>query len=78
MRHVFKQGNNLVLEFWPNEMFTTPYLIHGNDLTINFVVNAASVAFPAFYVFKGSKRREDYIKLCRLKTCMAKQKKVGL
>lgn len=34
-------------------------------LIIIFFVNVAGVALFAFYIFKGSRMQEDYIKLCR-------------
>jgi len=44
-------------------------------LIINCVINVASVAFHAFYIFKGSRMWKGYIKLCRLETCMEMYKK---
>jgi len=31
--------------------------------------------FSTFYVFKGSKMQKNYVKLCKLGTCMGMQKK---
>jgi hypothetical protein len=44
-------------------------------LTINCVVNATFVTLITFYIFRGSRMQEDYIKLCKLGTYMAMQKK---
>jgi hypothetical protein len=43
-------------------------------LIVNCVVNA-TIAFPTFYIFMGSRMQKDYIKLCRPGTCMAMHKK---
>jgi len=40
-------------------------------LIINCVVNATGATPLTFYIFKGSRMWEDYIKLCRPRTCMA-------
>lgn len=44
-------------------------------LIVNCVVNASGAAFPTFYIFKGSRMQKNYIKLCKLGTCMVMQKK---
>jgi hypothetical protein len=46
-------------------------------LTINCVVNVARGVLLGFYIFKGEKLQDDYIKFCKLGTCMAMQKKHG-
>jgi hypothetical protein len=34
-------------------------------LTINYVENAIGGSLPTFYIFKGYRIKEDYIKHCR-------------
>jgi hypothetical protein len=58
-------------------MFTTPYQSLESGLTMNCVVNVARITLLSFYIFKVSRMWEDYIKLCKPKTCMAMQKKLG-
>ncbi len=50
----------------------------GEWLTINCVVNAIESVLPSFYIFKGERLRDDYIKLYKLNTCMAMQKKAWM
>jgi hypothetical protein len=47
-------------------------------LFVNCVVNATKATLFAFYIFRGSRMLEDYIKLCRLETCMAMLKKAWM
>ncbi len=44
-------------------------------LTINYVVNVAKATILAFYIFRISWMREDYIKLCKPRSSMAMKKK---
>jgi len=41
----------------------------------NYLVNAIGGSLPMFYIFKGYRIKEDYIKHCRGGTCMAMQRK---
>jgi hypothetical protein len=43
-------------------------------LTINCVVSVARGVLLGFYIFKGEKLQDDYIKFCKVGTCMAIQK----
>jgi hypothetical protein len=47
-------------------------------LTINCVVNVEGGVLPRFYIFKGERLQDDYIKFCKLGTCMAMQNKVSM
>ncbi len=47
-------------------------------LTINYDVNVVGVVLLAFYIFKGSRMKKDYIKLCTPRSCMAMQKKIWM
>jgi len=47
-------------------------------LIITYVVNVAKEAVPAFYIFKSSQMKEDYIKLYKTRSCMAMQNKVWM
>ncbi len=44
-------------------------------LTINCVVNDRKGVLLRFYIFKGERLRDDYIKFYKPSTCMATQKK---
>jgi hypothetical protein len=41
----------------------------------NCVVNVARGVLLVFYIFRSEKLKHDYIKLCKLSTCMAMKKK---
>jgi len=47
-------------------------------LTINCVVNATKSSLLRFYIFRGEKLKDDYIKHYRTRTCMAMQRKTWL
>ncbi len=47
-------------------------------LIVNYVVNAVGAPLLTFYIFKGLRMWEDYIKLCRPRTCMVMHKKVWM
>jgi len=47
-------------------------------LIVNYVINVVGAALITFYIFKGSRMWEDYIKLCRPRTCMAMHKKAWM
>jgi len=40
-------------------------------LTINCVVNVVRNILPGFYIFKKERIKDDYIKKCKLGSCMA-------
>jgi hypothetical protein len=46
-------------------------------LIVNYIVNVVGGVLLVFYIFKSEKPRHDYIKLCKLGTCMAMEKKDG-
>ncbi len=43
-------------------------------LTLNNEINATEGVLLGFYIFRGEKLRDDYIRLCKLGICMAMQK----
>jgi hypothetical protein len=43
-------------------------------LTINNEINATKGVLLGFYIFRGEKLRDDYIRLSKLGICMAMQK----
>jgi hypothetical protein len=47
-------------------------------LIVNCAVNAARGVLPSFYIFKGERLKDDYIRFCKLGTCMAMQKRVWM
>jgi hypothetical protein len=47
-------------------------------LIVNCVVNAAKSVIPGFYIFKGEKLRDDYIRFCKPCICMAMQKRTWM
>jgi hypothetical protein len=73
-----QQSNVKVLARWGSWDVYNTILNSHEWLIVNFVVNATNVAFPTFYIFIGSRMQKDYIKLCRLKTCMTMQKKTWM
>jgi len=44
-------------------------------LIINYVVNAIGGSLPRFYIFRGYRIKENYIKHCKEGTCMVMQRK---
>jgi hypothetical protein len=44
-------------------------------LIVNCVVNVVGGVLFGFYIFKGERLKDDYIKLCKLGICMAMPKK---
>jgi hypothetical protein len=44
----------------------------------NCVVNVIGGALPWFYIFKGEKLKDDYVKFCQLGTWMVMQKKAWM
>jgi hypothetical protein len=44
-------------------------------MIVNYAINAAGGVLPSFYIFKGERIGKDYIQQCKLKSCMAMQKK---
>jgi hypothetical protein len=46
-------------------------------LIINYEVNVARGVLIGFNIFRGERLRHDYIKLCKISTCMVMQKKHG-
>jgi len=47
-------------------------------IMVNYVVNATINYLPGFYIFKGGRIKDDYIKLCKVSTCMAMQTKTWM
>jgi hypothetical protein len=47
-------------------------------LIINCVVDVAQTSLPSWYIFRGKKFINDYIKHCKTRTCMAMQKKTQM
>jgi len=45
---------------------------------VNCVVNIIGDCLPCFYIFRGDRIRDDYIKLCKTSTCMAMQTKAWM
>jgi hypothetical protein len=45
---------------------------------VNFVVNVIGDYLTSFYIFKGERIKDDYIKLCKAGTCMAMQTKASM
>jgi hypothetical protein len=43
-------------------------------LIVHYVVNAARLVLPGFYIFKKEKMRDDYIKYCKARSCMVMQR----
>jgi hypothetical protein len=43
-------------------------------LIINYTINVAEGVPPNFYIFRGERLRDDYIRLYKLGSCMAMQK----
>jgi hypothetical protein len=46
-------------------------------LTTNYAINVVGGFLPGFYIFKGKRLKDDYIKLYKPNTCMVMQKKHG-
>jgi hypothetical protein len=44
-------------------------------LIVNYVVNVVVGILLGFYIFKGGRLRDDYIRLCKPYTCMVMQKR---
>jgi hypothetical protein len=47
-------------------------------LTINYVVNTIMTTLPGLYISKGERIQNDYIQLCKPRTCMAMQSKAWM
>jgi len=47
-------------------------------LTINYVVNTIMTTLPGLYISKGKRIQNDYVQLCKTKTCMAMQSKAWI
>jgi len=47
-------------------------------LTVNYVVNEVKTIMPRFYIFRRERIRDNYIKLCKLRTCTAMQSKAWM
>ncbi len=47
-------------------------------LTINYVMNPARGVLPRFYIFKSERLQDNYIKLNKLNTFMAMQKRTQM
>ncbi len=47
-------------------------------LIVNCMVNATRDVLHGFYIFRGERLRDDYIKLCKLGTCMEMLKKTWM
>jgi hypothetical protein len=47
-------------------------------LTINCVMNAVGGLIPIFYIFRGERIKDDYIKYCKFGTCMVGQTKAWM
>ncbi len=47
-------------------------------LIINCVVNAVGITLPRFHIFKRENIRDNYIQICKLRTCMAMQSKAWM
>jgi hypothetical protein len=45
---------------------------------VNCVVNVIGDYLPSFYIFRGERIKDDYIKLCKASTCMAMQTKASM
>jgi hypothetical protein len=43
-------------------------------LIINYAINVVKNVLHGFYIFRGERLRDDYVKLYKLGTCMAMQK----
>jgi len=44
-------------------------------LITNYEINVVGVVLPCFYIFKGERLKDDYIKLYKPNICMVMQKK---
>jgi hypothetical protein len=42
-------------------------------MVVNYVINVTRDILLGFYIFRGEKLKDDYIKLCKLGTCMVKK-----
>jgi hypothetical protein len=81
MRHGFKHGIKQGPKFWQKRVSHHIYNTMPKCkewLTINCVVNATKSSLLRFYIFKGEKIKNDYIKHYRIGTCMAMQRKAWL
>jgi hypothetical protein len=47
-------------------------------LTINYAINVVKIVMPSFYIFRGERLRDDYIKFYKLGACMAMQKRTWM
>jgi hypothetical protein len=47
-------------------------------LTKNCAINAIGEVLPRFYIFKNERLRNNYIKFCKLNTCVVMQKKAWM
>jgi hypothetical protein len=47
-------------------------------LIVNFIVKIVGKTLSKFYIFKGERLHDDYIKLCKQGTCMAMQRKTWM
>jgi len=63
-----RKGSNVVYNMIPKSW---------EWLIVNYIVNVVGGVLLVFYIFKSEKPRHDYIKLCKLGTCMAMEKKDG-
>jgi hypothetical protein len=71
----------------PDLLFQLGKLVHITQICIKShlefkrnrnLVNIVGTTLPTFYIFKGSRMQEDYIRDYRLGTCMAMQKKTWM
>jgi len=78
MKHGSKQGDNLGQRFWQERvhtMFIGPIPKSRVWFTVNCVVNATEGSMLKFYLFRGERMKEDYIRHYKSKTCMTMQSK---
>jgi IS4 transposase len=47
-------------------------------LVVNYAINVVGGVLLGFYIFRGEKLRDDYIRLYKLGTCMAMYKKTWM
>jgi hypothetical protein len=47
-------------------------------LIVNYVVNAVGITLSGLYIFRGERICDDYIQLCKPRTCMAMQSKAWM
>ncbi len=76
--HEFKQTSGLELGSWPKEIhtwFTTPVIPKSKEwLVVNCVKNVTMSILLGFYIFKGERLKDNYIKFYKSSTCIAMQK----